>query len=398
MADVFTVKVEKIAAGGAGLARVELNPGHTDNQSATPSTETGKTIFIEGAAPGDTVLCRINEEHRSWLRAELLEIVEPSPQRVAPPCGLYGKCGGCNLQHINYSAQLAAKTAILEEAFTRIGGFPRSSLPQIKVFPSEPWRYRNRMKFHSTADGIWGLKARKTDEIIPVDYCLIADPGFRELLQNQNRAAPPPPYERFTIYARNGLLLSENGIRQGRTRVLDRELALDIGVFFQSNGPMLEKLITDLKEIARAADSSLPMADLYCGVGTFAAFLGGSFPQIDLVEENRTALALARENLTPLFVDFYAQRSEEWAKNLSARQYGFIVVDPPRTGFEPALTQRLAEHGPAMLAYVSCDPATQARDGAILAEGGYQLIDLRFYDFYPQTAHIESLAVFSRLK
>jgi 23S rRNA (uracil1939-C5)-methyltransferase len=383
MADLVKVKVEKIAAGGAGLARVE-----------------GKTAFVEGGAPDETVLCRISEEHRSWVRAELVEIVEPSPQRVAPPCGLYGKCGGCNLQHLSYSAQLSAKTGILEEAFTRIGGFsPSVSLPPIKVFPSEPWRYRNRMQFHTMANGVWGLKARKTNEIVPIDYCLIADPGLMALLQYHNTPSPSPPAcKRITAYARNGLLLSENGIRQGKTKVLNRELALDIGVFFQSNGAMLEKLIGDLWEIARTADQSLPMADLYCGVGTFAAFLGKSFSQVDLVEENKAALALARENLIPLFVDFYAQRSEEWAKNLPARRYSFIVADPPRQGFHPALTQRLASNGPSLLAYVSCDPATLARDGAILREGGYQLIDIRWYDFFPQTAHIESLAVFSRLK
>jgi 23S rRNA (uracil1939-C5)-methyltransferase len=385
MAETFKVTIEKIAAGGEGLAR------------------TGeKTVFIEGSAPDETVLCRISEEHRSWVRAELVEIIEPSPQRVAPPCALYGKCGGCNLQHLSYAAQLAAKTAILEEAFTRIGGFSPSeeSLPPIKVFPSEPWRYRNRMQFHSTADGAWGLKARKTNEIVPIDYCLIADPGFKSLLQNQNPPPPTPPAhdERFTFYARDGLFLSENGIREGKTRVLNRDLALDIDVFFQSNGAMLEKLISDLWEIARTADPSLPMADLYCGVGTFAAFLGKAFPQVDLVEENKTALALARENLKPLFVDFYAQRSEEWAKNLPARRYSFIIADPPRQGFDPALTQWLSTYGPPLLAYVSCDPATLARDSKMLCKGGYELIELRCYDFYPQTAHIEGLAVFSRLK
>jgi 23S rRNA (uracil1939-C5)-methyltransferase len=330
----------------------------------------------------------------------LVEVVEHSPQRVAPPCALYGKCGGCNLQHLSYAAQLAAKTAILEEAFTRIGGFsPSVSLPSIKVIPSEPWRYRNRMQFHTLADGTWGLKARKTNEIVPIDYWLIADPGLLALLKNHRTPSPSPPArKRFTVYARDGLLLSEGGIRQGKTRVLNRELALDIGVFFQSNGAMLEKLISDLWEITRTADQSLPMADLYCGVGTFAAFLGKSFPQVDLVEENKRALALARENLIPLFVDFYAQRSEEWAKNLPARRYGFIVADPPRHGFDTALTQRLASNGPPLLAYVSCDPATLARDSAILCKGDYELIDLRWYDFYPQTAHIESLAVFARLK
>ena len=391
MADTLhKAHIEKIAAGGAGLARIE-----------------GKTIFIEGGAPGETVLCRITTEHRSWTQAELVEIIEPSPERVRPACPLWGKCGGCNLQHLSYPAQLAAKTAILHEAFTRIGGF---SPPQPVVFPSAPWEYRNRMQFHAIrqpqtgeSDTMWGLKARKRDEIIPIADCPIADPGIRSLLQGENREKQspllPPERDRFTVYARNGLFLSEGGTARGTTRVLDRDLALDAGVFFQSNGAMLEKLIADLREIAATADQNLPIADLYCGVGTFAAFLGESFPHIDLVEENKTALALARENLAPhKSAAFFAQRSEHWAQKDALRRCGFIAADPPRHGFAPALARSLAADGPALLAYISCEPATLARDSALLLQGGYELRDLRFYDFYPQTAHIESLAVFIKLK
>jgi 23S rRNA (uracil1939-C5)-methyltransferase len=139
------------------------------------------------------------------------------------------------------------------------------------------------------------------------------------------------------------------------------------------------------------------MADLYCGVGTFAAFLGDMFPHVDLVEEHTTALALARENLTQFgSTAFFAQRSEQWTRNGFPRRYGFICVDPPRQGLNPALARRLAADGPPLLAYISCDPATLARDSKIVVEGGYKLAELRYYDFYPQTAHIESLALFAR--
>ena len=186
---------------------------------------------------------------------------------------------------------------------------------------------------------------------------------------------------------------------------MDRELVLDAGVFFQSNGMMLEKLAADLREIASGIDGAakkLPLADLYCGVGTFAAFLGELFPHIDLVEENKTALSLACENLSRMGMvnsAFYAQRSEHWAQNnMHKTRYGFMVIDPPRQGLAPALTRLLAANGPPLLAYVSCDPATLARDSKILTAGTYTLSELRCYDFYPQTAHIESLAVFMRLK
>jgi 23S rRNA (uracil1939-C5)-methyltransferase len=140
------------------------------------------------------------------------------------------------------------------------------------------------------------------------------------------------------------------------------------------------------------------MADLYCGVGTFSTFLGTMFPHIDLVEENKIALALARENLAMHnSADFFAFRGEKWAKTGNFRRnYGFIVVDPPRQGLEPALASKLALDGPPLLAYVSCDPATLARDSQILVKGGYKLSELCHYDFYPQTSHIESLALFSQ--
>jgi len=384
---LFKTHIEKIAVGGAGLARIE-----------------GKSAFIEGSAPGETILCRVTAEHRSWLQAELLEIIEPSQDRVQPVCPLWGKCGGCNLQHLSYSAQLAAKTAILEETFTRIGGF---CPPQPIVFSSEPWEYRNRMQFHAIrqrakgeSDALWGLKARKKGDIVPVSDCPIADPGIRAILRGESEKTSaqllPPGQDRFTVYARHGLLISEGGTSRGKTRILDRELALDAGAFFQSNGAMLEKLLTDLREITGdKADRTLPMADLYCGVGTFAAFLGDMFPHVDLVEEHTSALALARENLTHLTsADFFAQRSEQWAHSGLSRRYGFICADPPRQGFDPALTRRFAADGPPLLAYISCDPATLARDSALLLEGGYELAELRWYDFYPQTAHIESLALF----
>ncbi|MCL2600158.1 MAG: methyltransferase [Treponema sp.] len=399
---LFKVEIDGIAAGGAGLAKLD-----------------GKSLFIDGGIPGETVLCRATDDRQSWTQAELLEILEASPDRVQPACTFYGRCGGCNLQHLSYPAQIAAKTAILKDAFARIGGF---CPPEPAVSPSEPWEYRNRMQFHAIRqpaspgsqgarafktrpDAFCGLKARKSADIIPVSDCPVADPGIRDLLRsmqsdgNEAKAVLiSPGKDRVTVYAREGLLLSEGGVARGKTRILEKQLALDAGVFFQSNGAMLEKLVLDLREIVSGLNGTtgnLPMADLYCGVGTFAAFLGESFPGVDMVEENRTALALARENLARLgTANFHARRIEDWA-TAGLSRYAFAVADPPRQGLGTALTRRLEKNGPRVLAYVSCDPATLARDSRTLL-GAYDLAELRWYDFYPQTAHIESLALFVR--
>jgi 23S rRNA (uracil1939-C5)-methyltransferase len=374
MTELLEVRIETIAAGGAGLARVE-----------------GKPIFIKGVIPGERIVCRITKDHRSWAQAEALEIPEASPERVKPVCGVYEKCGGCNLQHMTYNAQLAAKTAILKDSFARIGG---CCPPEPIVIPSEPWEYRNRMQFHKSADAIWGLKTEKSAELVTVTDCPIADPGIRKLLREENKnVLTPLQKDRFTVYARDDLFLSEGGVSRGKTRILDREITLDASLFFQSNGAMLEKMIADLVVIAGEADRSMPMADLFCGVGTFAAFLAELFPKASLVEESKAAIALARENL-PMEVDFFAQRSEDWVERNNISGIGFIVADPPRQGLNQSLALRLAKEGPPLLAYVSCDPATLARDSKILTAGNYRLKELRFYDFYPQTSHIESLALF----
>jgi 23S rRNA (uracil1939-C5)-methyltransferase len=385
--DLFEARIETIASGGAGLARIE-----------------GKPVFIKGSIPGERLVCRITKEHRSWAEAEMLELLDASTDRVKPVCGLYGICGGCNLQHLEYKAQLTAKTAILKDAFARIGGL---CAPEPAVVPSEPWEYRNRMQFHAIRERdkkssgvLWSLKSEKSSDLVPITDCPIADPGIRRLLRENEKKSPLAPLgkDRFTVYARGDLFLSEGGISRGITRILDQELTLDASLFFQSNGAMLEKLVTDLLNIAGETDHSLPMADLFCGVGTFAAFLGKLFTKSTLVEENKAAIALAQENFTRDNIatrgDFFAQRGEDWVKRNNPNDFGFIIVDPPRQGLSQSLALRLATEGPPLFLYVSCDPATLARDARILTAGKYTLKALWFYDFYPQTSHIESLATF----
>ena len=405
------VTIESVAAGGEGIGRRE-----------------GKAVFVRLTAPGDTVNCRIGEDHGNWARAELLEVLEPSPDRIAPRCPYYGVCGGCELQHIGYEAQIAAKTAILKDAFSRIGGF---TPPEPEIFPSAPWEYRNRMQFHcieqfhcikqfhcissdkdSQTSAAFGLKARKSDEIVPVHDCPTADPGIRAFLgdipalsgepagpRRKPRRGARRKAGRFTVYSRGGLFLREGGVERGTTRLLDRDIRLDATVFFQSNAAALERLILSLREIARNADRSRAMADLYSGAGVFAALLGDGFPRIDLMERSEKALSLARENIAAAHpagtAEFFAMRDTDWAA-LRKTGYGFVIADPPRRGLAPALAAWLAGDGPPLLAYVSCNPAALARDSAILRRGGYELTGLALHDFYPQTAHVESVGVFSR--
>jgi 23S rRNA (uracil1939-C5)-methyltransferase len=385
--ELFTAGVEGIAAGGEGMLR-----------------RGGKRVFMDFCAPGEVVTGRITESRRDWDRAELLAVERPSPDRVTPPCPLFGRCGGCSFQHLSYGAQLRAKAAILQDAFTRIGGFrPPEPVP----VPSPPLEYRNRMQFHCitqfhhstrshhTAGGP-GLKARRSGEIVPLPDCPVADRGIREALR-RGTLRPPPDRDRFTVYSRGDLLLWEGGPERGTIRLLDRDITLEAGCFFQSNAAALELLAADLLRTAEEADPALPAADLYCGVGTFAAFLARRFSRIDLMERDRRALALARQNVKDGRAECFALGDDRWAETgKPAGGYGFIVADPPRQGFSPAMGRWLAESDCPLLAYVSCDPATMARDSRLLRAGGYRLAELRLYDFYPQTAHIESLGIFRK--
>jgi len=383
--DVYKLRLESIAPGGDALGRFE-----------------GKPVFVKGGAPGETVCCRITVERKTWARAELLEITEPSPIRTEKTCPFYGKCGGCNLQHIGYNAQLEVKTNILKETLRKIGGIEP---PEPEIFASSPWEYRNRMQFHcvrpeSGENFNFGLKG-DNGEIITVTDCPVAVPGIREFLRQKETFQLPPEKDRFTVFSKDALLLIEGGQQRGKINLLEKDILLDAGVFFQSNCSVLEKLILELRKIAEVAPQNLPMADLYCGAGLFAIFLGGMFPKVILAEENKPAVSLARENLKGANAEFFALRDTDWPQTVLRRKdnFGFAVVDPPRTGLAPKLAASLAQQAqdsPPVLAYVSCDPAALARDSKILTGGGYKMKRLAFFDFYPQTSHIESLAVFAR--
>jgi 23S rRNA (uracil1939-C5)-methyltransferase len=389
--NVIKVKLESIAPGGDALGRLD-----------------GKPLFVEGGAPDETVICRSIEKHITWARAQLLEIIEPSPVRVKNVCQFYGKCGGCSLQHIEYNAQLAAKAAILKDSFLRIGGFEADKLPKLEVIPSSPFEYRNRMQFHCLREKAkndnrsFGLKGRRSGEIIAVTDCPVAENGIRKLLQEGRNLPLPPEKDRFTVFSFNDLFLTENGLETGKIKLFDSDILLDVCVFFQSNIFMLEKLISSLIEIAQTADTTLPAADFYCGVGTFALFLltkpEVKFSKIILAEENKKAISLARENLKGKNVELFTLRDTVWEKAVLRKnlKLGFAVTDPPRAGLAHNFALSLAQYGPPLLAYVSCDAASLARDSKILLNGGYRLKDLKLFDFYPQTAHIESLAVFEK--
>jgi 23S rRNA (uracil1939-C5)-methyltransferase len=309
------------------------------------------------------------------------------------------------LQHLAYKAQIAEKINILQEDFIRIGHF--KDMPEIRVRDAGGARefgYRNRVQFHRIKAQICGFMAKRGGEIVPVTACPVADAGINTALA-EKRIIPPVEKDRWTVFSYKDTFLAEGRNSRGAVGILDKRLFVDAGVFFQSNAAMLEALVRDILSVAEEAGPVSSAADLYCGIGTFAAFLkpvfekNQTFRNIDMVEENKTALNIARDNVRGAGVEHFAVSTDKWAKD-NKKSYDFIIADPPREGLSPGLRAWLCAYGGArnapVFAYVSCNPATLARDSGILAESGYGLSSLTFYDFYPQTPHIESLALFKR--
>jgi SAM-dependent methyltransferases related to tRNA (uracil-5-)-methyltransferase len=378
--------IEKLVAGGDGLGFLD-----------------GKAVFVPLALPGESVLVRPLPGKRDFLRAELVEVIEPSPNRIEPECPLYGECGGCNLQHLRYAEQLEAKSRIVAEAFSRIAHIELEPPP---CAASEPFGYRNRMQFHFTPDRRLGLMRRASSEAVAVRSCPVAQAAIRGWIERC--AGESSAYDelspalggsdRFLAFGNGGSLWLEGRDDIVAVQVSGRELRFSMKGFFQSNLGLLQSFVPEVVSGLEGGTA----ADLYCGVGLFGSFLVPFFEKIVCVEENRSALALAKSNLGAAAPgrggrdEFYALSMEDWLRSGAAkRRFDLVLVDPPRSGLTPAVRSWLGRAKPPRFVYVSCDPVTLARDSAELLRSGYALCELKAFDFYPQTSHVECYARFS---
>lgn len=375
--------IEKLVPGGDGLARVD-----------------GKVVFVPGGLPGEKIRARITEVRKDFSRGEIETVLEPSPERVTPPCPVAGRCGGCDWQHLGYAEQLRQKLALAADALRRIGGL---EFPGLRIEAGNPWGYRNRLQLHRRGDGRAGFSARASHEIIPVDGCPVAHPALGALLAALPAGKPgAPSLARYPVWAHTaagGAHVVADGsadpAREIAVDILGKAIRFDLRCFFQSNVAMLEKLIPYALE---GLDGDEAM-DLYCGVGLFGAFLADRCRRVLAVEENGVSLEWARRNLGVTGGHRFLQgRIEDLAARGALRggRPEAVVVDPPRAGLETPVRDFLAAARPRRIAYVSCNPVTLARDLKDLLARGFVLEDMRLFDFYPQTAHIEAVARLAR--
>jgi 23S rRNA (uracil1939-C5)-methyltransferase len=439
----FEVEIEKIVAGGDGLARHE-----------------GRAVFVPGTVPGERHRVRTLREKSDYVRAVSVEILGSSPERRAPPCPYYESCGGCRLMHLRPEAQLEAKRRILLEGVERGTRAPYEK--PLTLHSAKDVEYRNRLRFHVAFvanEPIAGFRRRESHEIVDIERCLLGTETLNRAWQRVRRALsenrrlarslvaveleesthePGRIAARFLVSSSDGLrafeegkreeLLTElglegmvaavddnrgggPGIRAGRPyvehRVSGLTLRQSVGSFFQSNRFLLQDLVSTV--VADLGEGGAPRGlDLFCGVGLFAIPLSRRLASVIGVESQSLALKDARENAERAAAEWpegnakvrfvrgdastYAARTK-----LAALSAGdLVILDPPRGGLSPALIEAVGKSPLRSIRYVSCDAPALFRDASRLAAHGFAFESLALFDLFPNTHHFETVALFSR--
>ena len=377
------VDIERVAHGGVCIA-------HADD---------GRVVFVRHALPGEQVRVRVTEERRSYLRADAVDILSASPARVDPPCPWAGpgRCGGCDWQHVRLDEQRRMKATVIAEQLAHLAGVVRD----VQVQPlhgdavgsgDAGLHWRTRMRLATDEHGRAGLRRHRSHEIEPIDDCLIAAEAA-DVPELVSRTWPVEVEVTVDVSATGERAVAVGEHEETVTeRAAGRDWSVPVGGFWQVHVRAADVLAATVVELAAPlrTDSSV---DLYCGVGLFAGALGPSVAEVIAVESDRRAAAAARRNLADLPVRVVRERVDRWVR--APRQADIVVLDPPRKGAGREVVARLAGFGARRIVYVACDPSALARDTAVLREHGYELADLRAFDLFPMTAHVECLALFT---
>lgn len=367
MGDRLTLDISDIAFGGEGVGRFE-----------------DFVVFVPFVAVGEIIEAEITEVKKRFARARLLRVIQPSSDRVPPACRYFGQCGGCQYQHLSYPAQVQLKHKQVEELFRRIGGF-NSGLVAPVIPCSQQYGYRNRIMIRSQWDKFkQGLNIGyiRADNrlVVDIEECSIAEPALNRQIK-EVRSHPPP---------KGGLKVV--------LRIPPDGWNVPPDSFFQNNFFLLPTLVDVIRERLRDCGAR-HLLDVYCGVGFFGIELADSVDSFVGIELDQQAIKAARRNALARRCEkgeFVSGAAEELLPKLLQRlspHATTVLLDPPRKGCHPNLLQMLRQAQPAQIIYVSCHPATMARDLNILcAEGVFELARVVPLDMFPQTSHVESVA------
>ncbi|PYS69485.1 MAG: hypothetical protein DMF69_16895 [Acidobacteria bacterium] len=380
--DSFLVTIERILPGGVGLGHLE-----------------GKTAFVSLAAAGDRVRIRVDREKGNLLYASIVEIIESSPDRIEPPCPYFGRCGGCDFQQLNYAAQLKAKADIIRDCLHRIAGL---DFPDITIVPSpSEWQYRARATWQlDSSEQTFGYYERSSRNVCDVAQCAVLVPSLQSTLEQVRNTAPEdlPGHLKHldAVVGDNGVSLAPAfdsfHTSELTLRVKHENYTYNAEAFFQVNQQLLDQIV-DFALLDVAGDTAV---DLYCGVGLFTLPLARRFKSVIGVEANPVATRFARRNLQQAQLSnaqIVTATVTDWVRSNKNRPdtVDFVLLDPPRAGAESAVIKGILDARPSRISYVSCDPATLARDLKKLVAGGFRVESLRGFDMFPQTHHVETI-------
>lgn len=441
--DILTVQVEDLTHDGAGVAKVD-----------------GYPLFIPNVLPGEEVKIRVTKTNKKYGFGKLEEILRPSKDRVEPPCDVFWDCGGCQLQHFSYEAELLQKQKTVRDVMDRIAKLPHVPVHPVKGMEN-PWRYRNKSQIpFQEKDGevIAGFYKTRTHDIVDTDVCLIQSEEADELMATLKRALRKIGIHAYNEQTNRGLLRhvvirkaratgeimvvlvtrtkqlaqqealievikevlpnvtsivqnvnsqktnvifgNETIVLYGEPVIIDTigDIKFEISArsFYQINPEQTEVLYGQALEYANLTGDET-VIDAYCGIGTISLFLAKQAKEVYGVEIVPEAIEDAKRNAEINDIDnayFEAGPAEvvipNWYK--SGKNFDVLVVDPPRKGCDEQLLQTILTHKPERIVYVSCNPATLARDLRILEDGGYRTQEVQPVDMFPHSSHVECVA------
>ena len=382
------VRIHDIAFGGDGVGRVANDELPMTNDEADSKTETPASsfpvVFVPFTAVGEEVEVEITEVKKNFARGKIVRVLTSSPERATPECPYFGECGGCQYQHLNYETQLDVKRKQVMDLFERIGKFPREVVREVIPCP-QPYHYRNRIMIRSQ----WNKPEQKLNIgylrwdcglVVDIDQCPIAEPGLNaEILRV--RENPPP---------KGGLKVV--------LRIPPDDWDVPQDSFFQNNFFLLPKLV-ETARAALVASGAKYLVDVYCGVGFFGISLGDAVEKFVGVEVDKPAVKAAKNNMlrhNRLNGEFVLGDAQELLPSLLQKfpaAETTVILDPPRAGVPKSALVQLREVQPKQIIYVSCHPATLARDLNVLCEDGvFELRTVTPLDMFPQTQHVECVA------
>ena len=393
--DLVEVVIERILPGGLGLAHVD-----------------GRTIFVSLSAPGDRLRVKIERVKGNVAFASVNEILEPSSVRIEPPCPYFGRCGGCDFQQMNYASQLDAKAEMIKDCLRRIGGIEH--LPEFSITPApNEWHYRSRAQWqYDAVQRQLGYFESGSRRVCDVAECAVLAPELQgtlsSLREQMEQSTLPDDARDFRAVIGDTDVSISTGVRNPTVRegahhntpvditrtIAGESYRLNAESFFQTNADLLPQLIEAALDDARGERA----LELYCGVGLLTLPLARKFTSVVGVESDSAAVKFAQSSLSLAGLSNTKIAREDvgtWLasneQNLRSDAPDFLLLDPPRTGAESRVITGILGCKPKRICYVSCDPATLARDLKKLIAGGYSLKSVVAFDMFPQTHHVETV-------